>query len=137
MLVTWPWYTLSWETMRSMTRGCCSDSKVWVFQLRALFLPREQLLAVVILSVHWSVWDACYIDLMMNSPYYRYLRANALSPVRYYSTYRDRYNQRPWSPTHSQIIHDRVEHALRRNRSLERLDRLRSRYPYTVCSVFH
>jgi len=72
-------------------------------------------------------------DLMMNSPYYRYLRANALDPVPYYSTYRDCYNERLLSPTRSQIIHDRVDRALRRDRSLDRCDRLRSRYPYTVC----
>ena len=91
------------------------------------------------IQIAWHVYFASshvymYTDLLMNSPYYRYLRANAMSPVRYYSTYRDVYGERPWSPTHSQIIHDRVERALRRNRSLERLDRLRSYYPYTVCS---
>ena len=67
-------------------------------------------------------------DLLINSPYYRYLRANALSPVRYYSTYR--YGDRPWSPSRSQSIHDRVERALRRDRSLERRYDL---YPYSVC----
>ena len=75
-----------------------------------------------------------FADLLMNSPYYRYLRTNALSPVRYYPTYGDCYGERSWSPTRSQVIHNRVERALRRDRSLEHLDRF-SCYPYTVCSV--
>ena len=89
-----------------------------------------------------------YTDVLMNSAYYRYLRANAMNPtaVPYYGpTYGDRgyYVDRPGparrvsSPVSahcsSRMAHDRVDRALRRDRSLDRYDRLHSRYPYTVC----
>jgi len=72
-------------------------------------------------------------DPLLDSPYYRALRARTLSPMRYYSTYRDLYDGRPWALTRAELIRDRVERALRRDRSLERLERLRTyRSPYLV-----
>jgi len=125
VIVTWPLIgTLQGPISAKCLSQTLQTSKRHTFRVWSL----TSLLVLQIPSTAKYMLSLC-TDLLMNSAYYRYLRANALSPYRY--RYRD---ERPWSPTQSQIIHDRVERALRRDRSLERLDRLRSYYPYTVCS---
>ena len=69
---------------------------------------------------------------LLNSSYYRRLRTAALSPTYYRSAHRDYLTERPWSPTYAEVIRDRVRRALRRDRSIEELERLRTYRPYTV-----
>lgn len=56
------------------------------------------------------------------------------SPAAYRTSLRDRFDERPWSPTRSALISGRVDNALKRNRSLERLDRLH--YPYSYSTYY-
>ncbi|KAK2167685.1 hypothetical protein LSH36_25g04038 [Paralvinella palmiformis] len=74
---------------------------------------------------------------LTSADYGLYSRPRTTSPLLYRSSLSDRYDERPWSPAKSELISSRVERALRRNRSLERLDRL-SPSPYTSpSSLYH
>lgn len=81
-------------------------------------------------STYASSYDYAVRDPLLDSPFYRELRARALSPWRYYYTYRDIYGDPSWGLTRAELIRDRVERALRRDRSLERLELLRGYRPY-------
>ena len=67
---------------------------------------------------------------LTSADYGLYTRPRTTSPLLYRSSLSDRFDERPWSPAKSELISNRVERALRRNRSLERLDHLSSS-PYT------
>lgn len=82
----------------------------------------------------YSAYSYDYADLdrdLLDSTYYRQLRAAALSPTYYRSTRRDYLDDLPWSPTYAEVIRERVRRALRRDRALEDIERLRTYRPYS------